>query len=103
MTELTRRKRNLKNNYLSLISKVEKNEEIFMKKNVQLTDKFKKMSKAFNELRKKFRHFEKADTQKFSEIWDMNEVEVKEFAGKVLKCDKVIYEQQLGLQWVPET
>mmetsp|Transcript_11661 Transcript_11661/g.11720 ORF Transcript_11661/g.11720 Transcript_11661/m.11720 type:complete len:244 (+) Transcript_11661:946-1677(+) len=59
------------------------------------------MSKAFNELRKKFRHFEKADTQRFNEIWAMNEAEVKDLASKVLKCDKIIYEQQLGLQWAP--
>ena len=33
----------------------------------------------------------------------MNEVEVKDLANKVLKSDKIVYEQQLGLLWsVPE-
>ena len=31
----------------------------------------------------------------------MNEIEAKELAGKVMKCDRIIYEQQLGLVWVP--
>lgn len=101
ISDLTRRKRNLKTSYLNLNAKVEKKEEDFMKANAALTDKFKKMSKAFNELRKKFRHFEKADTQRFNEIWAMNEAEVKDLASKVLKCDKIVYEQQLGLQWTP--
>lgn len=33
----------------------------------------------------------------------MNEAEVRNLASKVLKSDKIIYEQQLGLAWsVPE-
>lgn len=31
----------------------------------------------------------------------MNEIEAKELASKVLKCDKIVYEQQLGLAWTP--
>lgn len=100
-SELTKRERNLKNIKSNLKAKVKANEAGYMKANAQLTDKFKKMSRAFNELRKKFRHFEKADTQKFSEIWAMNELEVKDLANKVLKCDKIIYQQQLGLDWAP--
>ena len=99
--DLTRRKRNLHTNFLAMNSKVEEKEKEFTKINTTLTNKFKKISKAFNELRKKFRHFEKADTQKFREIWDMNEIEAKDLASKVLKCDKIIYEQQLGLTWIP--
>lgn len=99
--DLTRRKRNLHTNFLTMNAKVEEKEKEFTKINTTLTNKFKKISKAFNELRKKFRHFEKADTQKFNEIWNMNEIEAKELAGKVMKCDKIVYEQQLGLPWVP--
>ena len=99
--DLTKRKRTLHANYLAMHQKVEEKEKEFTKVNTALTNKFKKVSKAFNELRKKFRHFEKADTQKFKEIWEMNEIEAKELASKVLKCDKIVYEQQLGLPWTP--
>jgi dynein regulatory complex protein 1 len=99
--ELTKKKRTLHANYLAMHQKVEEKEKEFTKINTLYTNKFKKISKAFNELRKKFRHFEKADTQKFKEIWDMNEIEAKELASKVLKCDKIVYEQQLGLTWTP--
>ncbi|OMJ86215.1 hypothetical protein SteCoe_12277 [Stentor coeruleus] len=99
--DLTRRKRTLHANFLAMSQKVEEKEKEFTKINASLTNKFKKISKAFNELRKKFRHFEKADTLKFNEIWNMNEIEAKDFASKVLKCDKIVYEQQLGLLWSP--
>lgn len=98
---LTRRKQNLRTSLITMNAKVEEKEKEFTKANANLTNKFKKISKAFNELRKKFRHFEKADTLKFNEIWGMNEIEAKDLASKVLKCDKIIYEQQLGLAWLP--
>ena len=99
--ELNKRKRNLHTSFVTMNAKVEDKEKEFTKINATLTNKFKKISKAFNELRKKFRHFEKADNLKFKEIWNMNEIEANELAGKVLKCDKIIYEQQLGLTWIP--
>jgi dynein regulatory complex protein 1 len=69
--------------------------------NIKLTAEFKQKTKAFNELQRKFRHFEKADTTRFNEIWEMNEAEVRELAAKVIKCDRTIYMQQLGLPWSP--
>lgn len=69
--------------------------------NIKLTAEFKQKTKAFNELQRKFRHFEKADTTRYNEIWEMNENEVKELAQKVIKCDRTIYMQQLGLPWSP--
>ena len=47
------------------------------------------------------RHFQATDTKKFHDIWCMNEEEVKELAQKVLEQDKIITEQQLGMQWKP--
>jgi len=101
LKDLERRKKNLRNSYSNLNKAVELKEKEFMRENAHLTDKFKKMSKAFNELRKKFRHFEKADTKKFEEIQNMNKEEVAEIATRVGKCDKIVYEQQLGLPWSP--
>jgi len=44
-----------------------------------------------------------ADAKKFSEIWEMNEIEAKQLARQVLEADRVVYEQQLGLTWSPST
>lgn len=51
--DLTKRKRTLHANYLAMHQKVEEKEKEFTKVNTALTNKFKKVSKAFNELRKK--------------------------------------------------
>lgn len=71
---------------------IRKKEEEYNQENIKLTEAFKRISQAFNKLRRQFRHFEKADTAKFTEIWEMNEAEVKDLANKVLKCDKIVYE-----------
>ena len=45
----------------------------------------------------KFKHFEKADVTRYQEIWTMNGDTVAELVSNVLKADKVIHEQLLGL------
>lgn len=57
-----------------------------------MTERFKKMTKAYNELRKKFTQFEAHDLSKFQDIWEMNENEVKQLGKKVLDCDRIVYE-----------
>jgi dynein regulatory complex protein 1 len=75
-------------------------EKEFNRENVLLTEEFKKATRAFRELQKKYKHFEKDDTLRYQEIFDMNAAESRTLAGKILKCDKTIYVQQLGLPWV---
>lgn len=41
-----------------------------------------------------------ADTNKFSDVWCMNEEELKDIVVKVLDADKVIHTHQMGLEWV---
>ena len=47
------------------------------------------------------RHFLIADMEKFHELWIMNEERCKEMAQKLLDADRIIFEQQLGLEWMP--
>ena len=47
------------------------------------------------------RHFLTADMEKFHELWIMNEERCKEMAQKLLDADRIIVEQQLGLDWTP--
>ena len=45
-------------------------------KNMQLKDDFKKMTRSFNDLKKKFEHFEIYDDLTFNSIYKMNSEEV---------------------------
>merc|ERR1712187_604313 len=46
-------------------------------------------------------HFERADDQKFRDVWEMNEQEVRGLIQKVLEADRLLHEQQLGHEWLP--
>lgn len=39
--------------------------------------------------------------EKFHELWIMNEERCKEMTQKLLDADRIIFEQQLGLNWLP--
>ena len=41
------------------------------------------------------------DAKQFRDIWIMNEEEAKAYVAKLLEADRIIFEQQLGLQWQP--
>ena len=38
-------------------------------------------------IQKKFKHFEKADLDRYNEIQKMNEADVQKLKEKILKCD----------------
>lgn len=96
---LTTRERKLRER-LALVRKLYSDKEKeFNRENALLTDEFKKATRAFRELQKKYKHFEKDDTQRYTEIFEMNAAEARALGRKILKCDRVIYLQQLGLPW----
>jgi len=53
------------------------------------------------DLQRKYRHFQEMDQRQFDEVFAMNAETNTEAARRVLACDRIIAEQQLGLQWVP--
>merc|ERR1711937_524150 len=69
--------------------------------NTELTEEYKRLTKQFKDLQEKFHHFEQADEKKFREVWEMNEQEVRGYIAKVLEADRLLHEQQLGLEWAP--
>merc|ERR1712232_222542 len=69
--------------------------------NVDLTEEYKRLTRQFKDLQEKFHHFERADEQKFREVWEMNENEVRGLISKVLEADRLLHEQQLGHEWLP--
>lgn len=80
------------------IKKIEDDAE---RENMQLTRDYERVSEQFRLLQKKFQHFQKADQKRFEEIKDMNEAEVKTLMQKIIKADKVIHMQQLGIPMPP--
>ena len=44
------------------------------------------------------RHFQTTDEQKFRDIWLMNEERAKQLVKDVLEQNRIIHEQQLGIQ-----
>lgn len=69
--------------------------------NSKLTDEYRRVTEQFKDLQAKYRHFELADSKRFAEVWAMNEENVAELVSSVLQGDRILHEQQLGLQWRP--
>ena len=72
----------------------------FNVENQELTEKYKQITTNFNELKKKSKHFLAVDLKKFHDIWKMNEEQCKILANNLLEADRIIHEQQLGLEWI---
>ena len=64
-----------------------------------LMEEFRRNTEQYRELQKKVKHFRQSDAQRFYDIWRMNEERVGFLAEEVLHADRVIHQQQLGLQW----
>ncbi|XP_019619158.1 PREDICTED: dynein regulatory complex protein 1-like [Branchiostoma belcheri] len=79
--------------------KLAKQEKQYKEENQGLTDDYKRITEQYQELQKKFKHFQSTDSRKFREIWMMNEGEAKDLVHRVLEADRIIHEQQLGLPW----
>ncbi|XP_060564284.1 dynein regulatory complex protein 1-like [Ruditapes philippinarum] len=80
--------------------KCAKQEKQYRDENTQLQEDYKRITEQFRDLQKKSRHFMQADTNKFSDVWCMNEEELKENILKVLEADKIIHTHQMGLDWM---
>ena len=66
--------------------------------NISLKLDFIKTTESFDDLKKKFRHFETYDEERFMKIYNMNFIESKNIAIKVLLADRTIKSQQLGIE-----
>jgi len=83
----------------TLMSRYHKMDSTYRENNVELTGEYKRLTQQFQDLQEKFRHFEQADDRQFREIWQLNEANVRTLITKVLDADRIIHEQQLGLEW----
>ncbi|KAH6568769.1 hypothetical protein BASA62_005268 [Batrachochytrium salamandrivorans] len=95
-----KRKINRLTDHLNILkSKATKQERTFQQENTSLTDDYSHITEQFQELQKKFRHFQKVDSKRYKDIWKMNEEEARELMRKILQADRIITEQQLGMTW----
>lgn len=67
----------------------------------KLTQQIKKMHADILKIEEKADHFMESNETKFQQVWDLNKATADKLMGQILKVDKAIYEQQLGLQWEP--
>merc|ERR1719482_2504181 len=83
----------------TLMGRYHKMDGKYRQENIELTDEYKRLTQQFQDLQEKFKHFEQADDRQFREIWQLNEANVRQLMSKVLDADRIIHEQQLGLEW----
>lgn len=83
---------NAKNKYETL-------DKEFQKKNNQLSEEYRRITRQYKELRKKFKHFQQVDAEKYIKIWNMNDIMVKDILKKVADADRVIHDQILQISW----
>jgi len=82
-----------------LHNKINNQDKQFNQENQSLNEDFKRITDQFKGLQKKFRHFQICNKIKFKNIWKMNEEKTHELMHKLLQADRIITEQQLGLEW----
>ena len=70
---------------------------------VTITEDYRRSVEQFTGLQKKYKHFMACDRKRFTDIWLMNEKEVRGLAEDVVKANEIIHKQQLGLNWVTPT
>ena len=68
-------------------------------KNKKLTKQYISISKQYKDLHKKFKHFVQTDTEKYVEVKKMNEEEVSKMKARIINCDRIIHQHQLGIVW----
>lgn len=70
----------------------------------KLTEQIKKLHSDILKIEDKADHFMETNDLKFQQIWDLNKATADKLLDEILKVDKVIHEQQLGLKWeTPDT
>ena len=96
--QLKRREKKLAQIVANTKEKFAKSEACKRQKIGVLNDEYNRVSVQYEELKRKFSHFEVTDTQKYEQICDMNRREATCVLTEVIKCDQIICAQLLGIQ-----
>lgn len=101
LQQLKRKQNKLKDALSTLVQKYHEKDHTDRKRNDELTEEYRRITKQYKDLQAKFRHFEVSDNNKFDELWSMHEEETMEIIEQLLKADGIITTQQLGWHWRP--
>ncbi|CAM9946191.1 unnamed protein product, partial [Phaeothamnion confervicola] len=71
------------------------------RRNDELTEDYRRITRQYKDLQAKFRHFEVADNERHGQIWAMHREDVLTAARRVVQADEVIHAQLLGWSWTP--
>ncbi|NWX07600.1 DRC1 protein, partial [Caloenas nicobarica] len=85
--------------FSNLRTKLAKQEQQFREEKQSLAAHCERIVGKCKVVQRKMRHFALSDSEKFTEVWLMNEEEAKGLMRKALDADFVIHTQQLGLHW----
>uniref|UniRef100_A0A0R3TW61 NYD-SP28_assoc domain-containing protein n=1 Tax=Rodentolepis nana TaxID=102285 RepID=A0A0R3TW61_RODNA len=67
--------------------------------NAELSEDYRRMKENFKQLQRKSQILIKSEEDNYRALWKMNEDEIRKYAIKLMKADKIITERQLGLAW----
>lgn len=71
----------------------------FKTTSAKLTTEIERFHDSLMELETRAQRGANISYSKFKSIWNMNKIEAKNLLQKVLSIDKVLFEQQLGIEW----
>ena len=84
-----------------LIAKYTETDKRFRQANNELTMSYRRVTEQYKDLQLKFQHFEKADAEKYRQVWAMHEGDCMKLVHRCLQGDRVVFEELLGTPWVP--
>ncbi|XP_069705691.1 dynein regulatory complex protein 1 isoform X2 [Periplaneta americana] len=80
------------------IAETEKSTKIESEK---LTEEVIKLQHSIMDIENRAEHIAKVNDRKYQQLWKLNQDAAEKLLKKILDIDRVIHEQQLGLEWTP--
>ncbi|KAL0587613.1 hypothetical protein ABG067_002909 [Albugo candida] len=101
LSQLKRKLTRFKETLSLLRTKYNQSETRDRQQNQVLTEEFRRTTKQYRDLQKKYAHFVAIEDTRLKEVWDMHRQVITAKLDKMLKASQVIHEQQLGLTYNP--
>jgi len=83
----------------TLLARYADTDKKFQQTNRELTEGYRRVTEQYKDLQLKFQHFEKADVEKYQQVWKMHEEDCMKLVHKCLQGDRVVFEEMLGVKW----
>lgn len=89
----------LREKEIELRKKIDKAKTTFKLLATKLTKEIERFHDSFMELEERAEREAVINEDQFRETWHMNQEKCRNYVSRVLAIDKVLYQQQLGLEW----